>query len=120
MSSSFRLVERYCKLVQADDTISNLSHYLVELPLIEYKMLKFTPSMVAAGAVYLAMKILKRENPWNHDLKEETQYTEQQIRPCAKDLCILLQGIEKCSLQAVRKKFSLSKYSEVAKIKLDC
>jgi cyclin B len=66
--SSLRLCERYCKLVNADELTENLSRYLIELPLIEYKMLKFSPSMIAAGAVYLSMKILKRENPWNQDL----------------------------------------------------
>lgn len=74
--SSLRFCERYCKLVNADEVTENLSRYLIELPLIEYKMLKFSPSMIAAGAVYLAMKILKRENPWNQDLQHETQYTE--------------------------------------------
>jgi hypothetical protein len=34
-------------------------------------------------------------------------------------LCILLQGIEKCSLQAVRKKFSNPLYNEVALIRLE-
>lgn len=74
--TSLRCLERYCKLVKADDLVENLSKYLIEIPLIEYKMLKFSPSMLAAGAVYLSMKILKRENPWNKDLKDETQYTE--------------------------------------------
>jgi hypothetical protein len=58
--SAFRLLERYNKLVIADDIIINLSRYLIELPLIEYKMLKYQPSMIAASAVYLSMKILKR------------------------------------------------------------
>jgi hypothetical protein len=43
---------------------------------------------------------------------------EEQLKPCLKDLVVLLQGIEKCSLQSVRKKFSLSKYGEVAKIRI--
>jgi hypothetical protein len=117
--SAFRQVERYTKLASNEDQFVNLARYLIELPLIEYKMLRYTPSMIAAAAVYLTMKILKRDSPWNDHLKEETQYNEQQVRPCAKDLCILLQGIEKCSLQAVRKKFSLPKFNEVALIKID-
>ena len=40
------------------------------------------------------------------------------MRPCAKDLCTLLQHAERYSLEAIKKKFSLSKYMEVAKIKL--
>lgn len=41
------------------------------------------------------------------------------MRPCAKDMCILLQGIEKCSLQAVRKKFAMPKFNEVALIRIE-
>lgn len=76
-SSSYRLLERYTKLVRADDIVLNLSRYLIELPLIEYKMLKYQPSMISAAAIYLSMKILKRSDAWNKDLKDETEYTEQ-------------------------------------------
>lgn len=34
-------------------------------------------------------------------------------------MCILLGGIEKCTLQAVRKKFGMQRFMEVAQIKLD-
>jgi hypothetical protein len=34
-------------------------------------------------------------------------------------MIILLGGIERCTLQAVRKKFSLSRFDEVALVRLD-
>jgi hypothetical protein len=43
-------------------------------------------------------------------------YSEQTLRPCAKDLWVLLYGIDKISLKAVKKKFSDKKYEEVAQI----
>jgi len=52
-------------------------------------------------------------------LQQYSKYAETDLKPCAKDMCILLQGIEKCSLQAVRKKFSLSKFNEVALIRIE-
>ena len=58
--SSYRFLERFSKIVNGDDLLFNLSRYLIELPLIEYKMLKYTPSNIAASAVYLAQKILQR------------------------------------------------------------
>jgi hypothetical protein len=48
-----------------------------------------------------------------------TNYSEADLRPCAKDLCILFQNAERASLKAVRKKFSNEKYNEVAKIKIE-
>lgn len=83
-------------------------------------MLKYTPSNIAASATYLARIILQgNEAGWTQDLEKSTSYIEAQLRPCAKDMCILLNGIEKCTLQAVRKKFSLQRYMEVALIKLE-
>ena len=118
--SSYRFLERINKLSpHADERVFNLSRYLIELSLVEYRMLKHHPSMLASAASFLSMKILKKEHSqWTDKLREATLFTEQQIRQWAKDLWILLQNIETCSLKAVKKKFSLSKFSEVSKIKL--
>ena len=52
--SAYRFLERFTKVVNGDALLFNLSRYLIELPLIEYRMLKYTPSNIAASAVYLA------------------------------------------------------------------
>ena len=56
--SPYRFLERYTKVVNGDLVLFNLARYLIELPLIEYKMLKYCPSNLAASAIYLAQKIL--------------------------------------------------------------
>jgi hypothetical protein len=56
---------------------------------------------------------------WNELMTKQSGYSEQGLRPCAKDMCILLQGIERCSLQAVKKKFSQPQFEEVALIRLE-
>lgn len=52
--SSFRFLERFSKVINADTPLFNLARYLIELPLIEYRMLKYTPSNLAASALFLA------------------------------------------------------------------
>lgn len=42
--SSFRFLERYAKIGNATNRQFCLARYLIELPLIEYRMLKHTPS----------------------------------------------------------------------------
>lgn len=113
-----RFLERYCFLLGFDEKNTHLARYLIELSLVEYKMLKYSPSMIAAAAVYLVNKI-RRYEPWPQILERNAQYFEHNVRPGAKDLCLLLQNIEKCSLQAVRKKYSNPKFLEVAKIKIE-
>jgi hypothetical protein len=83
-------------------------------------MLKYTPSNLAAAAIYLAQRIITQgTDGWTKLLESETGYSEQMLRACAKDMIILLGGIERCTLQAVRKKFSLSRFNEVALVRLD-
>ena len=79
-------------------------------------MLKHIPSMQAAAALFLSNKVLKVSPPWPDHLK--STYTESQIWSCAKDLCTLLQVAPTQSLEAVKKKFSMTKFLEVAKIKV--
>jgi hypothetical protein len=52
--SPYRFLERYNKIVNGDNIVFNLARYLIELPLIEYRMLKYSPSNMAASAIYLA------------------------------------------------------------------
>lgn len=126
--SSFRFLERFSKLAGLNSRQHNLARYLIELPLIEYRMLKYQPSNLAASAVYLTLKILPKQDEnnqevkqkaWDEKMEQHSTYSEAMLKPCAKDLCILLQGIEKCSLQAVRKKFSHPNFNEVALIRLE-
>lgn len=59
--SAYRFLERYSRLAGFDDKLFNLSRYLIELALTEYKMIKYVPSNLASSAIYLVNKIHKRE-----------------------------------------------------------
>lgn len=98
MPSPWVFLNRYIKLAKADSVTSALARYLIELPLIEYRMLKYNPSMVAASAVYVAFHVLKKRISWSSTLLDCTRYSESQIRACSKDLCILFHGINKINL----------------------
>jgi len=66
--SAWNFMNRYCKLAQADLMTFHLSRYLIELPLIEYRMLKYSPSTIAASAVYVSFHILKKRLDWKNCL----------------------------------------------------
>jgi hypothetical protein len=63
--SSYRFLERFSKLTKADGVIFNYSRYLIELTLIDHKMYRWSPSLIAASSVYVAKKVLKRSNAWS-------------------------------------------------------
>jgi cyclin B len=116
--SSYRFLERYTRLSKLDDKATMMSRYAIELAMIDYKCLKYTPSLLAVAAVYLASKLYKRE-AWPEALARNSKFTEQQVITCAKDLCGLVKNAEKMSVQAVRRKFSSAKFLEVAKIQFE-
>jgi hypothetical protein len=59
INSAFRFLERYAKVSKSDSFIMNLSRYLIELSLVNYKMLRYSNSNLAASALYLALKMTK-------------------------------------------------------------
>jgi Cyclin, C-terminal domain len=71
--------------------VLNLSQYLCELALVNCKMLKFSNSNIAASSLYLTLKMTKHSSPWNEQIVKHSQYKESEIRPCAKELFMILQ-----------------------------
>lgn len=107
---------RYLKAAHADRTMVQLSCFLTERSLQEYGMLKFTPSQIAATAVLIARKSLNR-HPWSPTLLKYTKYDELDLVGCAEELRIALNDIT-CLQQAVKRKYSSSKFGAVAKMTL--
>lgn len=87
-----------------------MAQYLAELALVEVRMLRYPPSILAAAAVFLSKKLLK-EQP---SLPLTMASREASINNCIKDLTVLVEGAAGGSLQAVRKKFSYAKTHSVA------
>lgn len=52
--STYRFLERFSKIINANEALFNLACYLSELPLLEYRMLKYCPSNIAASSLFLA------------------------------------------------------------------
>eukprot|EP00928_Gymnodinium_smaydae_P051116 TRINITY_DN3463_c0_g1_i2.p1 TRINITY_DN3463_c0_g1~~TRINITY_DN3463_c0_g1_i2.p1 ORF type:complete len:590 (+),score=144.28 TRINITY_DN3463_c0_g1_i2:87-1856(+) len=109
--------ERYQRINGCTDAHRDLARYLLELTLLDYKMIRYTPSHVAAAAVLMSNKLLRRQPSWTPAAVKHTKLTEQMLKPCAKDIGTLLGQAETHALQAVRRKFSQQKLHAVAKIK---
>lgn len=118
--SSYRFLQRFWKVASNKEELFHLAQYLIELTLIEQRMLVYTPSQIAASALWLAIRIMYRQmGRWTPTLQQYSGYSEYQLKPCFKDMCILFTGIENCSLKMVRTKFSLQRFSHVALIKIN-
>ncbi|RWW11419.1 hypothetical protein GW17_00024968 [Ensete ventricosum] len=56
-----------------------LIDWLIELCLVEYKMLKFRPSLLAAAAIYTAQCCLRGFKYWTKTSEVHTAYPEEQL-----------------------------------------
>lgn len=117
--SAWRFLERFMMIAQTEETYQSFARYLLELALVEYHMLKYRLSLVAAAATYVAMRAHRRDWSWTPSLIKATHYTESHLKMCVKDLLILFQSAPRHTLSAVREKFSRRDYKEVSKIKLE-
>lgn len=96
--------------------LEHLASYIAELSLLEYDMLCYAPSLIAASAIFLAKYILlPAMKPWNSTLRHYTQYEPSDLRDCVMALHSLCCNNKNSSLPAVREKYSQHKYKFVAK-----
>lgn len=91
ITSSYRFLERYSAILKTDSLIFNLSRYLLELTLLNYKVVKYSSSNLAASALYLSLKMTKKVNPWTEVIAKHSGFKEAEVRTCAKELFSLLQ-----------------------------
>ena len=105
---------RYLKAAHADRVMVQLACYLAERTLQEYAMVKFLPSIVAATAVYIARKTLKR-HAWSPTLVKYTNYDEVDMVECAEAIGAVIK-VDQGNQEAVKRKYSSPKFGSVAKM----
>lgn len=123
--TSYRFTEMFNYFINYDTLIMNFMQYLLDLCVVNYKMLKYKCSLIAAAIVFVASKLLHKEgicviNNIDSDLDKLynlSGYSEDEIKDCAKEVCFIYDCVDKTGLFAIKKKYSLPKYKEVAKIK---
>ncbi|GAB2295621.1 G2/mitotic-specific cyclin-2 [Dionaea muscipula] len=99
-----------------DYEMENLVYFLAELALMRYATIIYSPSMIAASAVYVARHTLSKTPLWTETLKLHTGYSESQLMDCAKMLVSLHSTAAENKLQVVYRKYSKTERGAVAQI----
>lgn len=107
---------RYVKAsVPSDKEMENTVFFLAELGLMHYPtIISYSPSKIAASAVYAARCTLDKTPFWNETLEHYTGYLEDEIKDCAGLLVSLHSAAAEGKLKAVHRKFSSSDRGAVA------
>ncbi|XP_072968281.1 cyclin-B2-2-like isoform X1 [Typha angustifolia] len=111
----YAFMRRFLKAAQSDKKLELMSFFVVELCLVEYKMLKFRPSLLAAAAVYTAQCTLEGFRNWSRTCEMHTRYTEDELLECSKMMVEFHQKAGEGKLTGVHRKYSTFKYGCAAK-----
>ncbi|XP_058009084.1 G2/mitotic-specific cyclin-2 isoform X2 [Hevea brasiliensis] len=77
-------MQRFLKAAQCDKKIELLSFFLIELSIVEYEMLKFPPSLLAAAAIYTAQCTIYGFKQWSRTCECHSSYSEDQLLECSR------------------------------------
>jgi len=114
--TALHFLRRYSKAAKSDSKIHTLSKYIIELSLLDYAMLKYLPSTIAAASIYIARKMCNVSPAWDSTLTHYSQYSEHQLIECAKELNQIIIAQEQSKYKAIYKKYSQARFLFVASI----
>lgn len=108
-------LKRFLKAAQSELKLEQMAFFLMELCLVEYEMIKFTPSFLAAVAVYTAQCCLYGLKQWSKTCEWHTTYSEHQLLECSRMIVGYHQKAATGRLTGVYRKYNTSKFGYAAK-----
>lgn len=108
-------LRRNSKAGEVDATKHTLAKYLMELTIVDYEMVHYHPSEIAASALCLSMKVLD-ETTWDDTLQFYSKYSEDHLLPIMKRMAILITKAGAGKLTAIYTKYKSSKFMKISVI----
>ncbi|KAL1914289.1 uncharacterized protein VTP21DRAFT_9027 [Calcarisporiella thermophila] len=100
-------LRRVSKADQYDIQTRTVAKYLLELPLVEHRLLTHKPSLTAAASLYLARRMLNR-GEWNYNLAHYSGYEESELQATTN---LMLEYLSKPPAhEAIFKKYASKKF----------
>ncbi|XAR61546.1 hypothetical protein NMG60_11016000 [Bertholletia excelsa] len=115
LPTPYAFMRRFLKAAQSDKKLELLSFFIIELCLVEFEMLKFPPSLLAAAAVFTAQCTLSGYRKWSKTSESYTGYSENQLLQCSRLMVSFHQTAGTGKLTGVHRKYSTSKFGYTAK-----
>ena len=128
--SSYRFLERFCRLAQVSEKHFTLAQYFTDTSLLDCRLQREKPSRVAAVSLYISMTLLQNSEDanqlscrqrmsnslWTPTMINSTGYREEDIHQMSKDLLQFVKKIEKSQLKTFYKKYNDQRFSKVAQL----
>lgn len=114
----FPMLARLLEVADVDPTTRFLAMYFMEHAVLDYKHLQYLPSQLANASLLLANITLRKADPWNFTMQYYSRVPLEDFRECARNLLDFTALIANSKYQAIRRKYTSSKYNEVARMTL--
>ena len=121
--SPLRFYEIISLALGFDKKLFYFGRFLMESFIIDYRITKYSASVIASSCAYLVMKVFKIDNyqlcydKRMYNLNEgETRNGVEIIKECAKDICYFVDLLNKGKLEATKKKYSTDALYNVASL----
>ncbi|XP_027137696.1 G2/mitotic-specific cyclin-B2-like isoform X1 [Larimichthys crocea] len=110
-------LRRASKVASSDVERHTLAKYLMELTLLDYDMVHYRPSEVAAASLCLSQLLLD-ELPWSPTQQHYSTYDEAHLKPIMQHIAknVVTANDAKSKFQAVKTKYSSSKLMKISLI----
>ena len=110
-------MQRFKRLspVLNDDEVFFFAQYIQEITTLDVTLLQFKPSQIAAAAMILAARQLKKANVWNKEMERFTGYKEAELTSTVAEVRQFTVEINPKFIQTLRYKFSKPEFLQVAK-----
>ena len=115
--SSLNFLQIYNSYFHFDKEIYLLSLYFLELSNLEYKLLKYYPSLLASSAILISLKIYNSSKEKMKTFLCFTQYNYDQVFECMKDIYNILYKFQLCEFNSTYIKFCSEKFDYICKDK---
>jgi len=113
---SYRFLRRYSKVAKTSMITLTLSRYILELSLMEYSMVTKRDSLIAAAALYIAMK-MKGEGEWEGEVVQSSGYSVEDMKSMVLALNQMLHSKHHPQLNTIHSKYSHPVFHSVAELK---
>ncbi|CAD5330042.1 unnamed protein product [Arabidopsis thaliana] len=114
LPTQYPFLKRFLKAAQSDKKLEILASFLIELALVDYEMVRYPPSLLAATAVYTAQCTIHGFSEWNSTCEFHCHYSENQLLECCRRMVRLHQKAGTDKLTGVHRKYSSSKFGYIA------
>jgi len=115
---SLNFLRRFSKAGDVDLLQHSVAKYVLEQGLLDYSMVSYQPSYMAAAALHLALLVTDGEKHglWSRNLQYYSGYSSMQLMETVKKMASMIVKSETNKLQAVRTKYSSTKFMKVTSL----